>query len=323
MPTARDVAKIAGVAQSTVSYALSGKRAISEETRQKIDAAIAELGYHAHSGAKRLREQRAEVIALLVPDQAESELGAMMQFVNGISNAAREAGYDVVLVTANEGAAGLRRIVGTRACDGLIMMELALDDERISAALDADLPTVLIGYPEEEVALGCVDLDFCGVARLALGRFAERGHRRVVINAETVARADMGYMARFVRGCHESASALRLDLVFISPGDQHRFGRVIEERLLRGPDTATAFFSLPRSAAFLADLRCAGVLDNPDASVVLFDDFLEVPGALCRVELVLPQRARVSSMAVQMLVDAIEGGVPLTRKLVAARGSWG
>ena len=54
MATIADVASHAGVSMSTVSYVLSGKRPISEETRQRVEEAIRELGYRPHAGARAL-----------------------------------------------------------------------------------------------------------------------------------------------------------------------------------------------------------------------------------------------------------------------------
>ena len=54
MATLADVARQAGVAASTVSYVLSGRRPISAQTRARVQAAIAELGFHPHAGARAL-----------------------------------------------------------------------------------------------------------------------------------------------------------------------------------------------------------------------------------------------------------------------------
>ncbi|NMA77761.1 MAG: transcriptional regulator, partial [Actinomycetales bacterium] len=67
MATMSDIAREAGVSLSTVSYALSGKRAISEATRERINAAISRLSYHPHAGARALASQRAGAIGLAVP----------------------------------------------------------------------------------------------------------------------------------------------------------------------------------------------------------------------------------------------------------------
>ena len=61
------MARHAGVSPSTVSYALSGKRPISDETRQRIERSIQELGYHPHAGARALASSRSNVLALVIP----------------------------------------------------------------------------------------------------------------------------------------------------------------------------------------------------------------------------------------------------------------
>ena len=67
MATINDVARAAGVSPSTVSYVLSGRRPISAQTRERVQAAIAELGFHPHAGARALASRRTNVLALVVP----------------------------------------------------------------------------------------------------------------------------------------------------------------------------------------------------------------------------------------------------------------
>lgn len=62
MPTSKDVAQAAGVAQSTVSYVLSGKRPISEKTRKKVEDAIQQLTYQPNAGARALASRKTRVI---------------------------------------------------------------------------------------------------------------------------------------------------------------------------------------------------------------------------------------------------------------------
>ncbi len=66
MATIGDVAKAAGVSRSTVSYALSGNRPISRETRERIDAAIAELGFTINAWARALATSQTMVLGLLL-----------------------------------------------------------------------------------------------------------------------------------------------------------------------------------------------------------------------------------------------------------------
>src|SRR3954468_22046441 len=67
MSTMSDVARRAGVSLSTVSYVLSGKRAISEATRVRVQSAIDELDFHPNQLGRALASQRSHTIALLFP----------------------------------------------------------------------------------------------------------------------------------------------------------------------------------------------------------------------------------------------------------------
>ena len=113
--TILDVARHAGVAPSTVSYVLSGKRVISAATRERVLAAVRELGYHPHASARALASNRANVIALVLPLRAGMHVPVLMQFAVSVVTTARRFDHDVLLVTADEGPAGLRRIDASAA----------------------------------------------------------------------------------------------------------------------------------------------------------------------------------------------------------------
>ena len=67
MATMTDVARLAGVSVSTVSYALTGTRPISEATRDRVLAAMAELGYQPNAMARGLASRRSNILGLLLP----------------------------------------------------------------------------------------------------------------------------------------------------------------------------------------------------------------------------------------------------------------
>ena len=97
MPTMQDVAKHAGVAVMTVSYAINGTRPISEETRQRIFAAMEEMGYRPNVLARGLASKRSRIVALLLP-AAKRGLGLTeLEFVMSATEVARENGYHLVL----------------------------------------------------------------------------------------------------------------------------------------------------------------------------------------------------------------------------------
>ncbi|WNM35458.1 LacI family DNA-binding transcriptional regulator [Streptomyces sp. Li-HN-5-11] len=176
-----DVARHAGVSPSTVSYALSGKRPISEETRLRIEAAIHELGYRPHAGARALASSRSNVLALVVPLRAGIHVPVAMRFAVSVVTAARAYDHDVLLLTQDEGDEGLRRVADTALVDALIVMDVQLDDPRLPLLRSLDRPSVLIGFPAEPAGLTCVDLDFRAAGELCVEQLARLGHRVVAL----------------------------------------------------------------------------------------------------------------------------------------------
>ena len=177
MPTSEDVARAAGVSQSTVSYVMSGKRSISPATRKRVEQVIEELGYHPNSGAQALASSRTNVIGLVVPFRPNLDMSVMSEFIAEIASGARANDHDILLVTADEGPAGLRRLVGRSLCDALILMEVGSQDDRIPVAKDLGVPVVLIGVPDDTAGRHCVDFDFEAAGATCVDEMADPGTR--------------------------------------------------------------------------------------------------------------------------------------------------
>ncbi|MEV8566587.1 LacI family DNA-binding transcriptional regulator [Streptomyces sp. NPDC051322] len=176
-----DVAQHAGVSPSTVSYALSGKRPISEDTRRRIEESIQILGYRPHAGARALAGNRSNVLALVVPLRSGIHVPIVMQFAVSVVTAAREYDNDVLLLTQEEGVDGIRRVADTALVDALIVMDIQLHDERLPLLRTLHRPAVLVGYPADPQGLTCIDLDFQAAAESCVDHLADLGHRTVAL----------------------------------------------------------------------------------------------------------------------------------------------
>ena len=168
MVTLAEVAQHAGVSASTVSYVLSGKRSISASTRERVELSIRQLGYHPNAGARALASSRTNIIALMVPLRTDMYVPVMMEIAIAVATTARTHGYDVLLLTGEEGPAAVRRIAGSSLADAMILMDVELHDERLPLLRESGRTAVLIGLPADTAGLTCVDLDF--EARRALRR---------------------------------------------------------------------------------------------------------------------------------------------------------
>ncbi|RCG28734.1 LacI family transcriptional regulator [Sphaerisporangium album] len=200
--TIADVARRAGVAVSTVSYVLSGKRAISATTTQRVMDSVRALGYHPNAGARALASKRSNVIALVLPLRAGMHLPVLMRFATSVVTTARQFDHDVLLMTADEGPDGLRRVAASALVDGLVLMDVEIHDPRVPLLREMGEPSVLIGFPADPSGLTCVDLDFTRAGAVCAEHLAALGHREIALLGapRVVYRRGTGYAERTMEG---------------------------------------------------------------------------------------------------------------------------
>ncbi|WP_398931962.1 LacI family DNA-binding transcriptional regulator [Streptomyces sp. 130] len=207
MVTLAEVAQHAGVSASTVSYVLSGKRSISVATRERVEQSIQQLGYHPNAGARALASSRSNIIALMVPLRTDMYVPVMMEIAIAVATTARTHGYDVLLLTGEEGPAAVRRIAGSSLADAMILMDVELHDERLPLLRETDRAAVLIGLPADTAGLTCVDLDFEATGALCVEHLAGLGHREIAVIGEAAAvyERHTGFAERTVDGIRAKA----------------------------------------------------------------------------------------------------------------------
>ncbi|HEX2905222.1 MAG TPA: LacI family DNA-binding transcriptional regulator [Phototrophicaceae bacterium] len=167
LPTMRDVAKLAGVSQPTVSRVLNQNDTtvpISDETRQRVQAAIDALGYRPNVVARSLRTQRTQMIALLIADISN---GFYHPLTRAIQDVARQRDYEVLIANSDhiyENEKHFCDIVLRRGVDGAIMVPIHLTTAELSHFMEQaqtpvavlaeqiDHPQIDVVYVDDEVA---------------------------------------------------------------------------------------------------------------------------------------------------------------------------
>ena len=189
-----DVAKRANVALSTVSYALNGTRPISDETRQRILTAMDELGYRPHALARGLASKRSRIFALLFP-ASERGLGITeLEFVTSAADTARENGYNLVLWPSEmHDPEELRLFVQQGLVDGVIVMEVRFNDERINLLREIGFPFSMIGRCADTNGIGYADIDFEQTTQEVVDYLSGLGHRHIAFLNQSQSAFDAGY----------------------------------------------------------------------------------------------------------------------------------
>jgi DNA-binding LacI/PurR family transcriptional regulator len=174
----KDVAALAGVSVKTVSNVVNGYVHVSATTRERVQAAIDELGYRPNATARSLRSGRSGVLALAVP-----ELGVpyFAELASLVVDAAATHGY-TVLIDQTAGAKDRELVVlgGIRhhLVDGVLFSPLALGVAELRRRTDAT-PMVLLGERGLRGPTDHVGIDNIRAAREATRHLAERGCRRI------------------------------------------------------------------------------------------------------------------------------------------------
>jgi DNA-binding LacI/PurR family transcriptional regulator len=333
MAKIHEVAEAAGVSISTVSYALSGKRTISADTRRRIERAVRELDYRPNAGARMLAGRRTNIFALTEPFRADTYAPAHMAFVLATSIAARRFDYDVLLLTEEEASAGMRRVATSGLADAVLVLDVAPDDERVGLARKLPIPSVFVGVPNESEGLVCVDLDFEAAVGLAVDRLADAGHRSIGLVGHPASayrrsnfppRVRAGFERRVLERGLEPAVELPQEGGSRGSGAQAAAGALLE----RGVTALVLHCDDAAHLAVLDELAARGLDVPADVAVVSVGSTFDTGSMQPPLDVIplIPQAScdRAVDLALQLLSDAPpEAGVYLIDPEYREHGSVG
>ncbi|MBP2479603.1 DNA-binding LacI/PurR family transcriptional regulator [Crossiella equi] len=306
-----DVARHAGVSPSTVSYVLSGKRSISAETARRVEESIRVLGYRPHAGARALASSRAKVFALVIPLRSGVYVPVMMQFVGAVLAAARKRDHDVLLLTQEEGAEGLRRVADSALADAFLVMDVQLHDERLPVLRELNRPSVLIGFPAEATGLTCVDLDFAAAGERCVAHLAGLGHRELALIGsppEVYARGT-GFASRVHDGVRAAAHRFGARVSAYPCPDDPGAAQALVRTVLRERPGVTGVVVHNESVLdpVLAEFRRAGLRVPQELSVLaICPDELAERAAVPLTSVAVPAE-ELGEQAVDLLFSKLDG----------------
>lgn len=212
--TINDVAKEAGVSKTTVSFVLTGFRPVSKETEAKVRAAMDKLGYVANHSAQSLSTSKTNTLGVITSNRqgAYFEL-ARGTYINWLSKAATNAGYDMLIVNDPDGTA-TANVCQSHKADGLIFLDVRRQDPRIPFAAKSGIPTVCLGVPDDWMDLDVVDTDFGHAASSIIGKLAAEGHTNICLITlpQPILDQKLNDTFRFIQSAKRTSQRLHLAL---------------------------------------------------------------------------------------------------------------
>ena len=180
MSTIKHVAARAGVSFTTVSHVLNGTRRVSDSARQRVELAVAEMGYAPSAVARSLKMRETCILGVLVPNITNPFFA---ELTRGIEDCCRRTDYSVFLCNSDDDPERQSRYLKTlleRRVDGLLIAAAAGDAQALAERLaPTGMPTVVVERDIPGMAADLVRVDHHAGAALAVAHLLELGHRAI------------------------------------------------------------------------------------------------------------------------------------------------
>jgi len=276
--TIRDIAERAGVSKGAVSYALNGRPGVSDHTRERIVAIAKELGWYPNRAARALSAARADACGLVLarPARTIALEPFFMEFIAGaeLELASHSIALTIQLVRdVEEEIAIYRRWWGEHRVDGVLVIDVRVDDVRLGELERLGLPAVVIGGPVPGCSIPCVWNDESSAVVDVVRYLAALGHDRIAYVA-----GEEGYIHTRARMEGYAHTVEELGLVStVAPTDYSaESGANVTRRLLSAPEPPTGilFDSDLLAVTGLGVAQHMGLDVPDDLSIVGWDDSL-------------------------------------------------
>lgn len=313
-----DVARLAGVSHMTVSRVLNSHPMVKEETRQRVLAAVAELGYRRNSIARALHGDASKTLGVVL---AGEELFELSKVLLGIETAAKQAGYWVNLAAWHGGSAAdltetVNRLID-QSVDGIAFVADRPMAAQALASVDSRVPVaVVMSGAVDNDRLGSVEIDQVAGARALTRHLLDLGHRRIVHLSGPSQVFDA--QAR-VEGFRLEVAAAGLKKPDVVEGDfTPESGYDLTRALLRRKTLPTAVFAGNDMMAIgaLKAFAEAGLRVPADVSLVGFDDSPGMTHLVPPLTTVRQNFTALGTAVIEMLLLMLAGGTPTHRLII-------
>ncbi len=311
----QDVAKLAGVSRTTVSFVLNDVPGvkITDETRQRVLQAARELNYYPTAAARSLASGKTQRIGLVL-GEGQRRLAAdafLPAFLQGVTASLHRRGYLLVLQMAEDVPSheAYSRLIREQQVDGLILSGPRSDDPLLPELAEDEFPLILHGRLGD-CALPCVDVDNKAGAYQAMTHLIGLGHRRIgfISNAPLSYAGAQARFAGYKQALREHEIPV-LDELVRTAAFMPETGQAAVAELLALSERPTAIFAASDVVAIgvMSGIQAAGLAIPDDVAVVGFDDIFLAAHTQPPLTTVRVPAYGLGWTAAEVLISLIEG----------------
>src|SRR5689334_22374752 len=307
MATIREVAESAGVSYATVSHVINNTRVVTQETRERVLAAMVALDYRPNALARSLRQGKTNTIGLVLPDSANPFFAEISR---SIEDEAFKKGYSVFLCNTEldtQRELFYVDVLSKKQVDGIIFVAAGDQADSLDFLLRQGMPVVMIDRDLPNVEVDAVLTDHQLGGFLATQHLIELGHRLIACIAGPSSITPSAERITGYRKALEQAG-LPFDESMLIRGDYHaESGMEITQSILQMDPRPTAIFALNDLMA-LGALRAASEANcsvPKDLAVVGYDDLELARFTSPPLTTIAQPKREIGAQALTLLVDRI------------------
>jgi len=318
LSTIKHVAARAGVSFTTVSHVLNGTRRVSDSARQRVEQAIAEMGYAPSAVARALKMSETYILGVLVPNITNPFFA---ELTRGIEDRCRQTDYSVFLCNSDDDPVRQARYLQTlleRRVDGLLLAAAAGESSALVARLASTrVPTVVVDRSISGLTADLVRIDHQSGAEMAVSHLLSLGHRAIACLSGP---SEFAVSRARVAGWRQAMAAAQVsvDEGWLLEGDfSASVGHDLTRRLLARGDVTAIFASNDLLA--IGALRAAAELGVavPGALSVIGFDGIDLGSYVYPPLTTVGHSIRaMGEMAASVLIERIAEGPTSNREVV-------
>lgn len=304
------MARSVGVSKTTISHALSGKRPVSEKTKAKIEQAVNKLQYYPSYAAQSLVSKKTGIIGMVYPTPLnDSNHRESVEFIFNAANKTNTLGFKFLLLTGdysqeNEQILG---IIRGGHIDGVVLMDIRLEDRRIDLLQEEKFPFVMIGRNQNYSELNYVDIDATEAVYEGTKYLAALGHNRILFLG--ISPQDFGFTYRsligYKKALDEAGIPYQKELLVFCPSNEKQACCMMKELVKEIKFTAIVTGGDMIAIGVLETLRTEGIKVPEEISVISVGNSPLCTMTSPQLTALSVRYKEMSELAVEMLIKIL------------------
>lgn len=318
MANIKDVALHAGVSVTTVSHVVNGTRFVSEVARQRVEAAVRELGYVPSAVARSLKHNTTRTFGMVIPNNSNPYFAEIIQ---GVEARCFAAGYNVILCNSNddpERQAAYLRVLAEKRIDGLIFVVTGSDAVVRATLGSINTPLVLLDREVSGISSDLVEVNHVLGSQMATQHLLELGHPRVACISGPPGLSPSSQRRAGWKDALDKAGVERKESDLARGDFTARGGYLAMQTLLKRRPRPTAVFACNDLMAFgaLAAAREAGIAVPQQLSIVGFDDIELAAFSAPPLTTVAQPKLEIGTLAAELLLERVNTSRSESRRVI-------